>query len=123
MQTHFQCRTCLAMFPMQTEGGTGYGTDKRGHKHCYACCGKRELASMQRTGKATLYLTSKANVYTVTDWPGSLRFECRVRVGRHNIAGKRYDAWFRVDGQLWHGVQYGDNTQILHCKRTGGDNA
>jgi hypothetical protein len=39
--------------------------------------------------------------------------------GRHNIAGVRYDVWFRgPDGHVWWGVQYGDMTQICHCKRT-----
>ena len=36
-----------------------------------------------------------------------------------DIAGKRLDVWFYgPDGYIWHGVQYGDNTQIVHCKRS-----
>ena len=99
-------------------GGAGHGTDAQGKTFCYACCAERDKADMIRTGRATLYLTDKA----ITNWPGSLRFDFgEVRVGRHNIAGKRYDAWFRgPDGAAWHAVQYGDNTQICHCRRVKG---
>ncbi len=109
---------------------TGYGTDEAGFKSCYECCADHDRDSMIVSGKATLYLTEHGPyqmVYpldnpkaaTVTNWPGTLKFVCgRVHVGRHNIAGKRYDVWFTgPEGATWHGVQYGDNTQIAHCKR------
>ena len=92
----------------------GYGIDKHGHKHCYQCCADNDLAEMIKTGRATLYLTDKE----ITNWPGSLRFAVEYRkTGHHNIARKRYDAWFSVNGEHWHGVQYGDMTQIIHCRR------
>jgi hypothetical protein len=51
-------------------------------------------------------------------WPGTLKIRCGVRTGRHNIAGKRYDVWFvGPDGKNWHGVTYGDNTQICRVRR------
>lgn len=58
--------------------------------------------------------------WSITNWPASLVFSpTRVRKGAHNIARHRHDAWFvGPDGCIWHGVQYGDNTQIIHCKRT-----
>ena len=34
------------------------------------------------------------------------------------IAGIRYDCWFRFEGFWWWGVRYGNNTEIVHCKRT-----
>ena len=94
---------------------TGYGEDDAGKRHCYACCAEHDKAQMIQNGHATLYLTDNG----VTNWPGSLRFNFgTVRVGRHNIAGKRYDVWFTgPDNATWHGVQYGDMTQICHCKR------
>ena len=105
----------------------GYGTDEHGKRHCYACCAERDRASMIETGKATLYLTVESESRDgfggkVTNWPGSLVFRTgRVHKGRHNIAGTRYDAWFKgPDGKEWHAVQYGDNTQIAHCKRVKG---
>lgn len=71
---------------------------------------------MVATGRATLYLDG----LNILDWPGRLRFRAARRsTGRHNIAGTRTDVWFvGPDGAAWHGVQYGQNTQIVHCKRT-----
>lgn len=96
---------------------TGYGTDRDGKRHCYDCCAAKERAEMIATGRAVLYLLDNREI---TDWPGKLRFKPRyVRKGRHNFARVRYDAWFAgPDGFVWHGVQYGDMTQIIHCKRT-----
>lgn len=103
---------------------TGYGQDAQGRTHCYACCAENDKASMIETGRATLYLTREqpdaaaAPAWYVTNWPGSLRMHAFVRKGRHNMAGKRYDVWFTgPDGKDWHGVTYGDNTQICHCRR------
>lgn len=101
---------------------TGYGVDKDGKKHCYACCAKRDRQDMIATGKACLYLVhTSANQpqARITNWPGSLEFRpYHVKTGRHNMAGKRYDAWFTgPDGKPWHGVTYGDMTQICHCRR------
>lgn len=78
---------------------------------------------MVETGKAWLYLVENNGQYEITNWSGSLRFSIgRVRKGRHNIARYRYDTWFTgPDGKTWHAVQYGDNTQIAHCKRVKGD--
>jgi hypothetical protein len=94
----------------------GYGVDKDGNRHCYECCAERDRADMIATGRATMYLTDGY----VTNWPGSLKYRTGpIRTGRHNMAGKRYDTWFHgPDGFTWHAVQYGDNTQIVHCKRT-----
>lgn len=111
---------------MQSEGGTGYGLfGKRNRKVCYACCGERDRKTMVTTGKAVLYLTHGGGEMTgvnvggsVSNWPGTLKFMCSVRIGRHNIAGKRYDVWFTgPDGKQWHGVTYGGNTQLCRCKR------
>jgi len=141
----FLCGDCGEVKPVQTSGGTGYGYIGEGDSErpiCYVCCGKRDLADMIETGRATLYLTcepaSKACLngrpYTpatinrgagrrttgrVSNWAGSLLFACHTQTGRHNIAGVRYDCWFNgPDGFRWHGVTYGDNTQICHCRRT-----
>lgn len=105
-------------------GTAGYGEDEHGRRYCFACCAVRDLASMAETGRATLYLTGKPGEYRITNWPDSLSFiPYKARIGRHNMAGKRYDVWFSGPGELpslsaeWHGVSYGDNTQICHCKR------
>jgi len=112
MTTRLDCGHELAQY---VEGVTGYGKDSEGKRYCYACCAQRDREQMARDGRITLYLTGS----TLSNWPGTLNFTVqKVRVGRHNMAGKRYDVWFKVDGEQWHGVQYGDNTQLCHCKRS-----
>ena len=107
---------------------TGYGVDMDGNRKCYECCAVDDKARMIETGKATLYLSRSISaewpdkgkeVWTVGNWPGSLKLRTgSPRKGRHNIAGSRYDVWFTgPDGKDWHGVQYGENTQICHCRR------
>lgn len=125
------CSVCRR--PMYSEGGTtGYGRDDLGNRTCFVCCGEYDAAYMRTTGKNMLYLVTEGvqsiarnhppRHFTarVTNWPGTLDIPCQVKVGRHNIAGRRYDAWFKFEGQEWHGVQYGDNTQIIRCKRLAG---
>lgn len=98
---------------------TGYGVDKDGRKHCYACCAEKDKAYMREHGQIALYLSKTSGKWVVCNWPGSLKFEnVYVRTGRHNIAGHRYDTWFKFEGFWWHGVTYGDNTEVCHCKRT-----
>ena len=100
---------------------TGYGTDASGRTSCYACCADMDRAQMIRDGRTTLYLRKSERSGEVTNWPGSLRFRTGPVVkGRHNLAGTRYDTWFTgPDGREWHAVQYGENTEIAHCKRIG----
>lgn len=138
----FQCVKCGQEKQVQESGGTGYAEDKDGGKICYACMADIDREAMVKDGKATLYLTCEParNMFlhgrpftigtltqghgrktagTVGNWPGTLTFPCNTRVGNHNIARWRYDVWFRgPDGYTWHGVTYGDNTQICHCRRT-----
>jgi hypothetical protein len=108
---------------------TGYGTDDKGKTFCYACCAERDKTQMVKDGKTTLYLTHVPYLHRfggfvqgkVTNWPGSLTFMCGVKQGRHNIASTRYDVWFSDHtGAQWHGVQYGEWTEICHCKRLAG---
>lgn len=119
----FLCGDCGKTKPVGTSGGTGYGwtdPDNPDDKPvCYECCGKRDVADMIATGRAVLYLTyHKGGTARLTNWPGTIEYRAGVRVGRHNIAGHRYDVWFTgPDGRSWHGVTYGDNTQICRCKR------
>jgi hypothetical protein len=114
----FVCIECRTTKTVKTDGGTGYATFTRGKrgKVCYSCCAIRDQASMRKTGRATLYWNDTGR--TVTNWPGTLSLGVtRVAKGRHNIAGTRTDVWFRSNGQAWHGVTYGENTQLLHSHR------
>lgn len=127
---NFTCTICKESKPVQTNGGTGYAGELSS-PICYACCGKLDRQSMIETGEAILYLTTSKGMGSVSagtfgefsakvgNWPNTLSFNCSVRKGRHNIAGSRYDVWFTgPDGRQWHGVQFGENTQICRCKRT-----
>lgn len=98
-----------------------YGLSAARNPYCYECCAKTDRATMLETGRTVLYLTRADDGYWyATNWPGTLRFQITLRhKGKHNMARVRYDVWFRgPDGKAWHGVQYGDNTQLLHCRRT-----
>lgn len=109
---------------------TGYGKTESGEIHCFACCAEDDKAQMEDSGKIWLYLThepffqnvlgrvSSTTNGKVSNWPGTLSFPCWVKKGRHNIARTRYDVWFKDhQGNPWHGVQYGENTQICRCRR------
>ena len=110
--------------PSKYQFTTGYGIDREGNKVCYTCCGDNDRKRMVEDGAITLYLTNREKDGVkrprVVNWPGSLEFNVYLhKEGRHNIAGKRRDVWFRgPDNHVWHGVQYGDMTEICHCKRT-----
>jgi hypothetical protein len=74
---------------------------------------------MRVDGKITLYLVKLDGAHYVSNFPGTLKLKVwSMRVGRHNLAGKRYDVAFTHERHVWHGVTYGDMTQICHCKRT-----
>jgi hypothetical protein len=125
MTTDTPCADCGAHITREPGSiGTGYARDPdTDARICYACCGKRDRAAMIETGRAVLYLTKsregEAFPYVVTNWPGTLRFPVySVRKGRHNVAGSRTDAWFTCEGQWWHAVQYGENSEIARCRRT-----
>lgn len=119
--------------PPKGIGGVGYARDAKGKTACYECCAARDRAEMECSGtskRLPLYLSRsrvemkdgsiKGGSWKVTNWPGTLRFPVnRIEKGQHNIAGTRTDVWFKgPDYFWWHGTLYGENTQIVHCKRT-----
>jgi len=111
------CKSCGYAIPKSNEVGTGYAINESGDIVCYACCAKSEKQFMIENGKIDLYL----NKYTfdVTNWPGTLRFSVeRYTTGKHNIAKVRTDVWFDFEGYVWHGIQYGNDSEICHCKKT-----
>lgn len=130
----FTCSNCGQACPLQhSQVGTGYAMGKADNFFCYACCGLIDAFSMGWTGKGCLYLSWPARSMNpapdsaygwistpgqVSNWPGTFKANAATKRGRHNIARYRYDAWFTgPDGKRWHGVTYGQNTQICHCKR------
>lgn len=125
----FKCTKCGQSKPVQTNGGVGYATMSDNSLVCYDCCAELDRRSMIDSGKATLYLVKNEDnnkqwqhIYKVTNWPSTLSFAVdRIRKGLHNMAGTRYDAWFTgPNNTRWYGVQYGENTQLIHCRRVKG---
>lgn len=120
--THFQCKQCHHIIELQKNGGTGYALNNSNELICYSCCGENDRQRMIDNKKIVLYLVTYKDdflKYLVINWPGTLRIPIRkVKIGKHNIAGTRTDVWFVFNGYWWHGVNYGDNSQICHCKQT-----
>ena len=118
--TVFYCDRCHEQKTYTGSFTTGYGRTDDEQYYCFDCCGELDREAMHATGRATLYLSKRENgAYDVGNWPGTLRFPVRsVSKGYHTIAGTRYDFHFTDDqGRRWWGVQYGDWTQVAHCKR------
>lgn len=120
MSDHVHCSNCgLGVVNLPGRLTTGYGQDADGNKYCFACCGERDRASMEAGKPITLYLIHESgHIGRIANWPDTLGFVPvrRCTVGRHNIARTRYDVWFNFAGRSWHGVQYGENTQLCHCR-------
>ena len=96
--------------------------NKPGGIICYDCCGRDDEAVMRKLGhskRLPLYLGRDDNGWYVGNWPGTLRFRVTgIRKGQHNWARTRWDVWFSdSDHNKWWGVNYGEMTQIVHCKR------
>ena len=101
--------------------GTGYATTTDGKNICYDCAGRRDrenLMKLEPGGKYTLYLVEKSGGFYVVNWPGTFNKRVFPKIGRHNMAGRRCDIWFTLGDKNFHGVNYGDNTQICHIQRT-----
>lgn len=93
----------------------GYGMTSEGLTICYECCAKQDESYMKRHGKIDLYWNGEH----VTNWPRTLKFKpYAISKGKHNIARTREDVWFKFNSKVWHGVQYGEMTQVCHCKET-----
>lgn len=125
--TNLVCSEC----GKEIESGAS-AIDSKGNRYCYQCCAKRDVLQMRADGRITLYLTGmrhgdsfrqgmiNAPEAKIINWPGSLEIMPlgnNVKVGRHNLGGKRFDVWFAFDGYIWHGVNIGDN-DLLRCRKT-----
>lgn len=100
---------------------TGYGVlPETGDKICYSCCGKldkQQLLKAKPGDKFWFYLTGNSHSgYYVSNWPGSFKIRVYPNKGRHNFTGVRYDFWFYLGAHRFHGVQYGNATQIAHIR-------
>lgn len=118
IKTEYVCNVCKKQIMKEKDScSTGYAENDKKEKICYTCCAAEDIEYMKNNDRITLYLNSYDK--TVTNWPGTLKIPVKhgyIREGRHNIARVRYDVWFSYAGKQWHGVQYGDLTQLVHCK-------
>lgn len=114
------CHVCNKEIVKPDDITTGYGIDKDDHKICFACCGIQDHEYMRNHDKTTLYLTSKDGRWIVSNWPGTLAISAigYERQHAHNWGLSRRDVWFADEfGNHWHGVSYGDFTQLVHCRK------
>jgi len=121
-QTNEKCIICKNTFVPDTITPE-YGIDNHGHKICFVCCGKIDMKRFKTAkvgDKDYLYYNHETN--TISNFPGTFKIAggCHTH-GKHNIARTRIDIWFKVGDTHFHGVQYGENTQILHTKCVKGD--
>jgi len=117
-----KCDRCNKEIVKPEGCGTGYATNEHNETICYECCAEEDREWMRTHDKIDLYLTETKVEdrwkWSITNWPGTLRFDnLHVRQGYHNIAGVRRDTWIWFEGRRWHGVRYGDNTQVVHLKK------
>lgn len=100
----------------------GYGKDRDSNIVCYDCAGKMDadtLESLKPGEWMDLYLVNDVDGnYWVQNWPGSLKFNIYPpHTGKHNLSGIRYDIWFFFRNNRYHGVKYGNNTEIVHIQK------
>jgi hypothetical protein len=82
--------------------------------------------AMRENGQYLFYLLDNQDKtclynerFSIVNYNNSVVFNnIWVKKGKHNFAGTRYDAWFVFEGYWWHGVNYGENSQLIHCKKT-----
>ena len=99
--------------------GTGYAALESGEKICYDCAAaidRERLLNAKPGDKFYMYLVNAHGDNYVTNCLGTLKIRVYPKKGRHNIACYRYDVWFAVGKNSFHGVNYGENTQICHVK-------
>lgn len=69
--------------------------------------------------RTNLYTKSVNPVGTVSDFYGEVKFDIHaIKIGEHNFCGHRLDFDFEFEGEIWHGTQYGNMTDVAVCYRT-----
>lgn len=126
MTHQFTCHQCGKEKQFISETTTGFALDEDENKICFDCCGfndARDLKELEPGKQMLLYLNT--NTKEISNWPGSFTFVVPIiRTTQHSVPCKkatryinRYDTWFKYEGNNYHGVQYGDNTTIVHIRK------
>ena len=120
--------------------GTGYGKNRKGEKFCYECCGKNDLAELENLKigeRVCQYLHIENQIkgckyrggycnshwgesYEIRNWPGTLKIKAYGNIGYHNMAYVQRNVWFNIGDKKYHGVQYGNDSEICYIKRIKG---
>lgn len=120
----FICDFCKKEFPSVSEinnkiSFANYDTWQSKGKYikiCKTCSGEyweKLLSNLPKQSKITLYLHNNE----VSNWTGTFKKKIGyVKESWHNIGGKRYDFWFSVGNNKFHGFQIGNLNEIAHCK-------
>ncbi len=99
---------------------TGYGIDKQGAQGLLLLLREADSADMSATGRAVLYLTEEGpEGAVVSNWPGLRSFGSVTSAWvLTTLPVGAVDVWFTdSDGREWHGINYGHNSQLCHCRR------
>ncbi len=90
---------------------------------CFGCYTRIDIDNMRITGKGILRLHREDTLpseplrYTMRNL-GTLRLPVNRIITKNYVKhSTRRDIWFDLYDQIWHGVQYGDFTQLCHCRR------
>jgi hypothetical protein len=122
MKTEFVCSCCKKTIVHESDFSTGYGVTDNGQKLCFDCCGEQDKNRLIETGKLPGYFTKDKDGRDIfTNWPGTFVLPVYFfRKSWHNFAGKngRTDFWVKFNGNEYHGVQIGHNSQCATIKRT-----
>ena len=118
--THYTCCKCGTMNERTSHGGMigNYRRGENGGKKCLTCATAEEvehLESMQIGGKYTAYFVKRGEQYFVNivnlDIPVTPR---KSKTNLHHV--ERFDFWFKVGPNYFHGKQIGYNNQIAHIQ-------
>ncbi len=120
MNKQLECSQCGNVIAPKPDVAIGYAIRNAGNLVCYDCCAREAEEFMQKHGQIALYLVlTHGAKREVMNWPGSLRFPVRhYKEGKHNMARIRRDVWFDFKGYQWHGVQYGEFSELCYCRKT-----
>jgi len=125
---------------LPTLGFAGVGVHQQDKRRvCYDCVAVRDKWVMDIEGRITLYLDGLLSIkiqgdriikrktksgvkITVSNWCGSLEYPVDIlRVGNGGIAKVRRDVYFQDhNGDYWWGVNYGNNSPLVYCRRLKG---
>ena len=103
----------------------GYAVERDGNRYCFKCAAKREAQVLRElaVGESIhLYLVVRNGEWCVQNFTGLLSIPIYyIKAGRHNFAGIRHDFWVEYHDNIYHGVVYGEDTQLARVKRIKGN--